>query len=80
MESSFDTIDALLPQLTDAEGRPGRNRIRVVLWNKDGAFPDETLAESFDVGQLEFELREMMAQAARWRALVDTGRAILGDE
>lgn len=80
MERDFDIVTALLPKLSEAEDRIGRNRIRVVLWNKDDAFPEEVLAESVDAGQLDFELREMMEQAARWRAIVETGRAIAGTE
>lgn len=67
---------ATLLQKLDEEGRSGRNRIRVVLWNKDGAFPDATLVESMDASEFEDELLAILQDSAKLRALIDLIREV----
>lgn len=55
-ESEFDILDAMLREVERAEEASGRNRIRVQLWNRDGAFDDRTLlvgAASDDSGSVD---------------------------
>jgi hypothetical protein len=77
-DDEFDILDAMLREVERADESSGRNRIRVQLWNRDGAFEDRTLLVGAEPGEFAYQLRAVMEQAARWRAIVATGKAILG--
>jgi hypothetical protein len=77
-DDEFDILDAMLREVERADESSGRNRIRVQLWNRDGAFEDRTLLVGAEPGEFAYQLRTVMEQAARWRAIVATGKAILG--
>lgn len=74
----FDILDAMLREVEKAEEMSGRNRIRVQLWNRDDAFEDRTLFGGAEPGEFAYQLRTVMEQAARWRAIVETAKAALG--
>lgn len=77
-DDEFDILDAMLREVERADESSGRNRIRVQLWNRDGAFEDRTLFEGGEPGEVAYQLRTVMEQAARWRAIVETAKAALG--
>lgn len=74
----FDILDSLLRELDIASEQSGRNRIRMQMWNRDGAFEDRTLLEGGEPGEFAHQLRTVMEQANRWRAIVETAKAALG--
>jgi hypothetical protein len=76
----FDILDAMLREAEKAEELSGRNRIRVQLWNRDDAFEDRTLFGGAEPGEFAYQLRTVMEQAARWRAIVETAKAALGTD
>lgn len=64
-----------LEQVKDSlEG--SRNRVRIIAWSKHGECEDITIGDGYDLDLLRVEIEEALQNAARWQAIVDTGRAI----
>lgn len=79
-DPDFEIVESLLREVERAEEETcGRNRIRVALWNRDDAFAERNLLGGVPPGEFAHQLRTVVDQAARWRALVATVRAFLED-
>jgi len=75
MEEDFESLSSFINALRMRGEKPGQ-RLRFTVWNK---YSDETeeLPCGAQADLLLFEMEEALRQASRWRALVDTGRAIV---
>ena len=78
MERDFQALTGLRDAIQDDDDRPGL-RVKAKTWSKyaDG---EQDVPWWADAPQLSYELTEVLEQAARWRAIVETGRAIRSDE
>ncbi len=75
----MEYLKTLLDQLRNAQDL-SRDRVRSVAWAKHGTCSELVLSEGMDIRLLIGELEEVLQNAARWQAIVDTGRAIFEEQ
>jgi hypothetical protein len=75
MEEDFADLMTLVNALRMRPDKPGE-RLRFTVWNKYSDNTEELPCVA-QADLLLFQMEEALRQASRWRALVETGRAIV---